>query len=152
NNGYTNSVGKWIKKTPYVIVLLVCILVGIFFLFKQKPTGFLPQEDEGRLYITYELPEASSTSRSLETLSKMMKIISSTKGINHFAALGGLNAITFATKANGGTIFTSLKPWDERKDKSLQLSGLMATLQKEFASIKEANILVIAPPAVPGLG
>ncbi|HVY76484.1 MAG TPA: multidrug efflux RND transporter permease subunit [Puia sp.] len=151
-NRYTNGVHSWIKKAPYVVVLLVCIGVGTFLLFRAKPTGFIPQEDEGRLYITYELPEASSTSRSLVTLNKIMDIVSSTKGIRHFAALGGLNAITFATKANSGTIFTSLEPWDERKDKSLQLKGIMATLQKKFAGIKEANIIVIAPPAIPGLG
>ncbi len=152
NNGYTKNVSAWIKRSPYVIILLICICVGAFFLFRAKPSGFIPQEDEGRLYITYELPEASSTARSLETLNKMMKIISETKGIHHFAALGGLNAITFATKANSGTIFTSLNPWDERKSKDLQIRGITATLQKEFAAIKEANIIVIAPPAIPGLG
>jgi hydrophobic/amphiphilic exporter-1 (mainly G- bacteria), HAE1 family len=151
-NGYTKSVGTWIRRSPYVIILLVCICAGVFLLFRNKPSGFIPQEDEGRLYVTYELPEASSTTRSLETLNKMMKIISETEGIHHYAALGGLNAITFASKSNGGTIFTSLNPWDERKDKSLQLKGIMATLQKKFAVIKEANILVIAPPAIPGLG
>ncbi len=151
-NGYTKNVGSWIKRSPYVIILLVCICAGVFLLFRAKPSGFIPQEDEGRLYITYELPEASSTTRSLETLNKMMKIISETEGIKHYAALGGLNAITFASKSNGGTIFTSLNPWDERKDKALQLKGIMATLQKKFAVIKEANILVIAPPAIPGLG
>jgi len=152
NNSYTSSVGRWIKKSPLVIILLICICVGAFFLFKSKPTGFIPQEDEGRLYITYELPEASSTARSLETLNKMMKIIGETKGIRHFAALGGLNAITFATKANSGTIFTSLQPWSDREDPSLSLQSISATLQKEFASIKEATILVISPPAIPGLG
>ena len=151
-NGYTKSVSTWIRRSPYVIILLVCICAGVFLLFRSKPSGFIPQEDEGRLYVTYELPEASSTTRSLETLNKMMKIISETEGIHHYAALGGLNAITFASKSNGGTIFTSLNPWDERKDKSLQLKGIMATLQKKFAVIKEANILVIAPPAIPGLG
>ena len=117
NNGYTRNVSSWINRSPYVIILLICICVGAFLLFRSKPSGFIPQEDEGRFYVTYELPEASSTTRSLETLNKMMKIISETKGINHYAALGGLNAITFATKANSGTIFTSLNPWDERKDK-----------------------------------
>jgi HAE1 family hydrophobic/amphiphilic exporter-1 len=151
-NRYSSGVNTWIKRSRYVIVLLACICVGVFLLFRSKPTGFIPQEDEGRLYITYELPEASSTTRSIATLNKMMKIISETKGIRHYAALGGLNAITFATKANSGTIFTSLNPWDERKDKDLQLKGITATLQKKFAAIKEANIIVIAPPAIPGLG
>jgi hydrophobic/amphiphilic exporter-1 (mainly G- bacteria), HAE1 family len=149
---YTKSVGSWIKRAPYAIILLICICIGAFFLFKNKPSGFIPQEDEGRLYITYELPEASSTARSLITLNKIMKIIAETDGIKHYAALGGLNAITFATKSNSGTIFTSLKPWDERKDKALQLRGIATTLQKKFAAIKEANILVISPPAIPGLG
>jgi hydrophobic/amphiphilic exporter-1 (mainly G- bacteria), HAE1 family len=151
-NGYTKSVNTWIKRSRYVLVLLVCICVAVFLLFRSKPSGFIPQEDEGRLYITYELPEASSTTRSIATLNKIMQIIAETKGIKHYAALGGLNAITFATKANSGTIFTSLNPWDERKDKDLQLKGITATLQKKFAAIKEANILVIAPPAIPGLG
>jgi HAE1 family hydrophobic/amphiphilic exporter-1 len=151
-NGYTRNVNVWIKRAPYVIILLVCVCVGTFLLFRAKPSGFIPQEDEGRLYVTYELPEASSTTRSLETLNKIMKVMSETEGVRHYAALGGLNVVTFATKANGGTIFASLQPWDERKDKSLQLKGIIATLQKKFSAIKEANILVISPPAIPGLG
>jgi HAE1 family hydrophobic/amphiphilic exporter-1 len=152
NNNYTEGVRKWISKMPYVIILLICIVIGVIVLFKNKATGFIPQEDEGRLYITYELPEASSTTRSLETLNKMMRIIQATPGVAHFAALGGLNAITFATKANSGTIFTSLTPWDQRKDPSMSIRGITATLQKEFSAIKEANIVVISPPAIPGLG
>ncbi|SFQ09241.1 efflux RND transporter permease subunit [Parafilimonas terrae] len=149
---YSNGVLKSIKYSRYVIIILVCVAVGTVLLFKSKPTGFLPQEDEGRLYITYELPEASSTARSLETLQKMMDIVGSTPGVAHFAALGGLNVVTFSSKSNSGTIFTQLKPWDTRKDKAEQLNGIIASLQKQFAGIKEANIVVIPPPAIPGLG
>ncbi|MFT4152473.1 efflux RND transporter permease subunit [Parafilimonas sp.] len=149
---YSNGVQKSIKGSRYVVIILICLVVGTVFLFKSKPTGFLPQEDEGRLYITYELPEASSTARSLEALQKMMKIVSSTPGVGHFAALGGLNVVTFSSKSNSGTIFTQLKTWDERKDKAEQLNGIIASLQKQFAGIKEANIVVIPPPAIPGLG
>lgn len=149
---YTMNVKKCIRYAPYVIVVLICIFVGTGLLFKSKPTGFLPTEDEGRLFVTYELPEASSTTRSLEVLDTMMNIMKETPGIAHFAGLGGLNVVTFATKSNSGTIFTQLKPWDERKDKSLQLSSLIATLQQKFSSIKGANVIVISPPAIPGLG
>ena len=48
-----------------VLVMLVCLFVGFFFLFKNKPTGFIPTEDEGRLYVTYEMPEATSTTGAL---------------------------------------------------------------------------------------
>lgn len=149
---YTENVKKCIRGSRYVVIVLVCIFAGTFLLFKNKPTGFLPTEDEGRLFVTFELPEASSTTRSLEVLDSVMHIMKETPGIAHFAALGGLNVITFASKSNSGTVFTQLKPWDERKDKSLQLNGLIATLQQKFASIKGANLLVVSPPAIPGLG
>ena len=149
---YTKGVRTAIKGSRYVIVVLICIFVGTAMLFKSKPTGFIPTEDEGRLYITFELPEGSSTTRSLEVIDTMMNILNRTPGINHYAALGGLNVVTFATKSNSGTVFTSLKPWDERKDKSLQLQALIANLQKQFSKIKEANVVVISPPPIPGLG
>jgi len=149
---YTNTVRKVIRGSRYALILLLCILVGTYFLFKAKPTSFIPTEDEGRLYITYELPEGSSTSRSLVTLNRIMDSIKTIPGVNHYAALGGLNVITFASKSNGGTIFCQLKPWSTRTSKSQQIQGIIAEMQKRFAAIKEANILVIQPPAIPGLG
>ncbi|PZX61877.1 efflux RND transporter permease subunit [Hydrotalea sandarakina] len=149
---YTIGVRKVIKAAPYAIVILVCIYVGTVLLFKNKPTGFIPTEDEGRIYITYELPEASSTTRSLDVLNRMMGILKEVPGVGHFAALGGLNVVTFATKSNSGTIFCQLKPWDQRTDKAQQIKNIIATLQQRFAVIKEANVVVIQPPAIPGLG
>jgi HAE1 family hydrophobic/amphiphilic exporter-1 len=149
---YTKSVNWVIKRSTLALIILLCIFVGTFFLFKSKPTGFIPTEDEGRLFITYELPEASSTSRSLETLNKIMDSVQSVPGVGHYAALGGLNIVTYAAKSNSGTIFCQLKPWDERTTKAEQIQGVIAEMQKRFAGIKEANIVVIQPPAIPGLG
>ena len=149
---YSNGVKRAIKASPYVIIGLICLFVGTFFLFKYKPTGFIPTEDEGRVFVTFELPEASSTARSLQVLDTMMNKLKQTPGIAHFAALGGLNVVTFATKSNSGTVFVQLKPWKEREDKSLQVAALIANLQQSFASIKEANVVVIPPPPIPGLG
>lgn len=149
---YTIGVRKTIKASRYALIILLCIIVGTVFLFKSKPTGFIPTEDEGRLFVTYELPDASSTTRSLAVLDTVMHILKETKGINHFAGLGGLNVINFSTKPNAGTVFAQLDPWDERKDNSLKLQGIMDTLNKKFASIKGARVLVISPPAIPGLG
>ncbi len=151
-NSYSSGVKRCIEKAPIVIILLICLYIGTAVLFKNKPTGFIPTEDEGRVYVTFELPEASSTTRSLEVLNTMMDILKTTPGIAHFAALGGLNVVTFATKSNSGTVFAQLKPWDERTDKSLQLGSLIATLQQKLSAIKSANVIVISPPAIPGLG
>ena len=149
---YTNGVSRSIRATPLVLVLLVCICVGTVVLFGQKPTGFIPQEDEGRLYITFELPEASSTTRTVEVLRAVMREIEQVPAIAHYAAISGLNVVTFSTKSNSGTVFCQLKPWDERKDKSEQVAGIMGELYGRFAKIEEANVFVIPPPAIPGLG
>ena len=149
---YSNGVKKAIKITPYFLIVLILVYAGTVGLFIHKPTAFIPSEDEGRVYITFELPEAASTTRSVETLKKIMDILEHTKGIAHFAAISGLNVVTFAAKSNSGTIFTQLKPWDERTSKSLQLNSIIATLQRKFAAIKSANVVVISPPAIPGLG
>jgi len=130
----------------------VCLVAGAGLLFRGKPSGFLPTEDEGRIIITFNLPEGASTGRTIATLQGMMKELSKTKGIAHYAALGGLNAVNFSSKSNSGTIFCQLAPWDDRTDKALQLQGLMATLQKNLARFKEATTVVISPPAIPGLG
>lgn len=151
-NSYTNGVQKGISYSRYVAVLLISIIIITGFMVIAKPTAFIPIEDEGRIYITFELPEASSTARTVDVLKKMMGILKETKGVAHFAALAGLNVVTFSTKSNSGTVFCQFIPWDERTDKSLQLKAMMADLQKKFSSVKEANILVIAPPAIPGLG
>jgi HAE1 family hydrophobic/amphiphilic exporter-1 len=150
--GYTNNVRIAIKHSRYVVVLLVMIVFGAYVLIINKPTGFIPLEDEGRLYITFELPEASSTSRTVDVLKKIMNILSQIKGIGHYSAIGGLNVVSGATKSNSGTVFCQLKPWDERTSKSEHLFALMAQMQAKFAAIREANIIVIPPPAIPGLG
>jgi len=135
-----------------VIVLLACVCVGDYLLFSKKPTGFIPTEDDGRLYISYEIPEAGSTTRSLEVLDSIQHIAQRVPGVLHTAALGGLNILTFGIKSNSGSIFMQFKPWDERKKKSEQLYGIIAELNKRFAVIKGARIVVIPPPAIPGLG
>src|ERR1700754_4119432 len=149
---YTLGVKGWIKHSPLVIILLVCIIVGDLFLFKNKPTGFIPTEDDGRIYIAFEIPEAGSTTRALTALDSIQTIAQRVPGVDHTAALGGLNILTFGSKSNSGTIFMQLKPWDERKDKSLQLMGVVAELNKRLSAVKEAKIVVIPPPAIPGLG
>lgn len=152
NAGYTRSVSKWIKATPLVIVMLLCLFVGLFMLFKNKPTGFIPTEDEGRLFVTYEMPEAASTTRSKAMLLEIMNRVRNIPGVKTVGGLAGFNIITFANKSNAGTLFVLLEPWDNRKEKEKQLQQILASVQKNTADIKEARILAIGPPAIPGLG
>ena len=149
---YSEGVRRCIKITPYFLIMLVVVYFGTVLLFMNKPTGFIPSEDEGRIYVSFELPEAASSSRTVDVLERMMEILKQTPGVAHFAAISGINVVNFASKSNSGTVFIQLTPWDERSDKKLQLNSLMATLQRKFSVIKSANVFVISPPAIPGLG
>jgi len=151
-NSYSRGVAIWIRKWPYIVVLLVVIFVGLFFLFEAKPTGFIPQEDEGRLYLTYEMPEGASTSRSVDMLKELQRRLKDIPEISVAGGLAGFNVISFSNKSNVGTMFIHLKDWDERKGALHSQTAVMQKIYQKTADIKDANILVIAPPAVPGLG
>lgn len=152
NASYTKGVASWIKKTPYVLVMLVVLFVGLFFLFKSKPTGFIPLEDEGRLYVTYEMPEAASTTRSLALLEELSDTLQQIPEISVVGGLAGFNIISFSNKPNVGTMFVMLKPWDERKGDAHNAQSVVAEIMKKTSKIKEAKVMAILPPAVPGLG
>jgi len=81
---YSRGVQRGINGSRYVIILLVCIGVAAYFLFKTKPVGFIPSEDDGLVYITYELPEASATTQSVDVMTKLMSVVESTPGIAHY--------------------------------------------------------------------
>lgn len=151
---YTSGVKRSIIGAKYIVILLLCICVATFFLFKFKPSGFIPVEDDGRLYVTYQLPEASSTFQSVAVMNQLMKIVGSTPGVNHFAALSGLNILNGGTNSNNGTIFVMLKPWDERKTASTRIPGLLNVIKARIAKagIKNASIVVIPPPPIRGIG
>lgn len=151
-SGYTRGVAKWIRRTPYVLIMLVVLFVGLFFLFENKPTGFIPTEDEGRLMVTYEMPEATSTTRSIAMLKELDSLIRSLPEVKVVGGLAGINIVSFSTKSNAGTIFVSLKPWKDRKGKAHHVQTVIAKIRAATAHIKEARVLPIAPPAIPGLG
>jgi hydrophobic/amphiphilic exporter-1 (mainly G- bacteria), HAE1 family len=151
-NGYARGVGSWIRRTPWVIGMLVALFIGLYLLFVNKPSGFIPTEDEGRMLVTYEMPEATSTTRSVAMLNDLIARIRKIPETRVVGGLAGLNIVSFSTKSNAGTIFINLKGWDQRKGEGQHAQDVMNKVRAATADIKEARILVIAPPAIPGLG
>jgi HAE1 family hydrophobic/amphiphilic exporter-1 len=151
---YSEGVNRSIKGARYIIILLICLCVGAVFLFRDKPTGFIPSEDDGNIYVTFQLPPASATSQSVALMQRLMKVIKETPGIAHYAALSGLNVITNATNSNCGTIYCQLAPWDERHSSEEKVPRILTVLQDRIsdAGIRNANIEVIQPSPIPGIG
>jgi hydrophobic/amphiphilic exporter-1 (mainly G- bacteria), HAE1 family len=151
---YTNGVKRSIQAAKYMVILLICLCIGAYFLFQQKPSGFIPSEDDGNLYVTFQLPPASATAQSVDVMSRIMKVVASTPGVAHYAALSGLNVINNATNSNSGTVYVQLKAWDDRKSTGEQVPGIIGVMQQRIADagIKDANVEVIQPSPIPGIG
>lgn len=150
---YTNGVAWLVRHVGLVVVILLGIIVGMVFLFKSKASGFLPTEDEGRLFVAFQLPEGSSVTRSKDMLLEIQKRVNSIPEIKVLGGLAGFNALTQAAKSNSGTMFVSLKPWEERKGASQSSQAIIAEINKRCADLKtKATILAVAPPPIDGLG
>jgi hydrophobic/amphiphilic exporter-1 (mainly G- bacteria), HAE1 family len=151
---YTNGVARAIKYYWVVLVILAGICVGTYILFVKKPSGFVPSEDSGRLYVTYQLPDASSTAQSVEVMKKLMKIISKTPGILHYTASSGFNILNGGATSNSGSMFLMLKPWDERTTPQTSIPGITMAIKKGVAKagIKNASVVPIQPPTIRGIG
>ena len=151
---YANGVRRCIKYSKYVVILLICICAGTYLLFKYKPSGFIPGEDDGRLYVTFQLPEAAATTQSVDVMERLMKIVASTPGVGHYTAISGFNILNGGATSNNGSFFVMLKPWAERTNDSTRIPGIMAVLRARIAKagIKQAIIQVVQPPPIRGIG
>jgi HAE1 family hydrophobic/amphiphilic exporter-1 len=151
---YVHTVKRGIKASKYIVILLLCICIAAVVLFKKKPSGFIPSEDDGRLYVTYQMSEGTSTTQSVAVITKLMEIVGSTPGVNHYSAISGLNILNSGTTSNSGSIFCMLKPWKQRTKPGEQIPGIMTVLRKRIAAagIDNANIVVIPPPPIRGIG
>ncbi|WP_194778456.1 efflux RND transporter permease subunit [Pararhodonellum marinum] len=153
SKSYNRKVMWSLERSKYILIGLGLLILATFLMFQQKPTGFIPTEDEGRLFVTFELPEGASTNRTLATITKLMDILDQQEEVLHYSAVTGLNAVNFAVKSNSGTVFTQLTPWGERKGKGQGAFEIQKRLEDLLArELPEAEVVIIAPPAIPGLG
>ncbi len=152
-NKYGKGVQYAIRKSPMVIIFLICLYVGTGFLFTSKPTGFIPQEDEGRLFISINLPEGSAAARTQTVIDSVASIINHDfPQIKTYTGILGLNALNFSFKSSSATFFAQLQPWDDRKAGEDKVAAIAERLRAKTAGIKGANIIVVTPPPIPGVG
>jgi hydrophobic/amphiphilic exporter-1 (mainly G- bacteria), HAE1 family len=151
---YTHGVRRSIRYSKLILVILLCICIGAYLLFKSKPSGFVPSEDGGRLFVTYQLPDASSTTQSVAVMNKLMEVVSSTPGILHYTAVSGFNILNGGATSNSGSMFIMLTPWDKRTTPETKVQGIMDAIKKRVAAagVKNANVVVIQPPPIRGIG
>jgi len=152
SKGYVSLCGSLIRKSGLSLLFLVGITILAGFLGKGIPTGFLPEEDQGYLYINVALPDAASLQRTDETCRKVEEILKNTPGVEHYQTVVGLSLMSIAQNTYSGFFFVTLKEWKDRKKPEEQYDAIMAHLNKELNKLPQAMAFAFPPPAIQGIG
>jgi hydrophobe/amphiphile efflux-1 (HAE1) family protein len=150
-NKYLVGVTALIRKSAFALAALFCFWLAAGALFHHLPAGFLPDEDQGTIYVSIRLPDGASRDRTDAATRKIEKIASTLPGIEGHLALGGLDIATRTSASNVSTLICRLKPWDERESKETQFAAIIATMQREFSQVPEAVTFAFGPPPILGL-
>ncbi len=138
-----------------VIVLAVygLMLLATFFVFRHAPSGFVPQQDQGRLLVSIQLPDSASLTRTQEVVGQATDIALHTPGIAHTVGIAGMSFVLQTTSPNFASMFIVLDPFEKRQDPGLRDTAIMAKLRAEWGKkVKDAMITVYGASPVPGLG
>lgn len=142
----------WIARRTLVTLGLFALAVGVSLaVIKVTPTAFVPDEDQGAVFMSIQLPEGASKSRTDELLAKLIPQVREVPGVKFVMNIVGFN-IMGGTGENVGSVVIPLENWSLRKDASKNIGSIVGRLRKIAASMPEANINVFAPPAISGLG
>ncbi|EPJ8532051.1 efflux RND transporter permease subunit [Klebsiella pneumoniae] len=138
-DGYGRLVG-WMNRRPWLAL--------VAFSFTSMPKGFLPQEDQGYLFASVQLPEAVSLERTEAVMAQARKLLMANPAVEDVIQVSGFNILNGTSASNGGFISVMLKDWHQRPP----LDAVMADIQRQLLSLPEATIMTFAPPTLPGLG
>ena len=141
-----------IRKSAIAIVLLGLSAAGAAFFADLLPKSFLPDEDQGYMYINYQLPKASSLQRTDEVAQKIEKIVAQVPGVQYYTSVSGYSMLSGVRNTFGGFFSVRLKPWDERSSREEQYREISQRLNRELAKLPDALAFSFSPPAIPGVG
>ena len=134
-------------------ILVYVLLLGLTYLsFRQVPTGFIPFQDQGYLIINIQLPEGASLFRTDAVARRVIDVALHTPGVAATVAFVGFSAATRGNDSTAAGVFTPLEDASVRAGKGLSADRIMTDLRRKLSEIQEAEIVVIPPPPVPGIG
>jgi HAE1 family hydrophobic/amphiphilic exporter-1 len=152
SKGYVNWCGALIRKSALSLLFLVGIAAVAGWIGKGIPQGFLPEEDQGYLFVNVALPNAASLQRTDEVCRKIDQIVANTPGVDHYLTVMGISLLSIAQNTYSGFYFVSLKPWGERKRPEEKYEAIQAHLNGELAKLPHAVAFCFPPPAIQGVG
>jgi HAE1 family hydrophobic/amphiphilic exporter-1 len=146
---YKGLVEKFGTSRRFTISFLLVFILGIWGISFILPSGFIPTEDQGVLYVNVTTPPGATVERTGKVLDEISHITNQIDAVENISTLAGYSLITESAGASYGMGMINLKPWSERKEK---IGDMIAILQEKTKHIKDAQIEFFPPPTVPGFG
>jgi hydrophobe/amphiphile efflux-1 (HAE1) family protein len=151
-DAYGRGVARLVRISVIGLVLVAAAGAGVVGLSKYVPTGFLPEDDQGALFVVVQLPGGASVGRTSEVMGQAEAILREEKAVADFISVIGLNFIDNYSQANAAFMVVTLRPFEERKDPSLGVSNVIARIRPKLQQIAGGSVVPLAPPPVLGLG
>ncbi|MBJ7500370.1 MAG: efflux RND transporter permease subunit, partial [Sphingopyxis sp.] len=150
---YVGSVTKVVDRKWLFLGIYLVLLGALVFLFLRLPSGFLPNEDQGRVSVQFRLPAGATQARTLEVRDEIEKYLLTHEKANTqtlFLIAGGGGGA--AAGQNTGQGFVNLTHWDDRPGKENTADAIVERARKALSGLRDAQIFALVPGAVRGLG
>ena len=151
-HGYVNWSRLAIRKTVLSFALLAALAVGAGFFGSQLPSSFLPEEDQGYMYIALQLPDAASLERTDKVCREIEDFLKQTPGVQTTTSVVGFSLLSLVYDTYHAFFFVTFKPWSERTKPEEQYAAIKTRLNKYLSSLSEGIAFAFPPPAIPGVG
>src|SRR5699024_6933866 len=149
---YANVLKKGVRRERSTLVGYLLLIGLAFFLFYRLPGGFIPPQDQGYFITVVQLPSVASLDRTDAVVQKATDKFLEIDGVENTLAFAGLSGATFTNAPNEGVIFLPLKDFSYRNEHDIKYQQLLGSLNQAAHQIQEANVFVIPPPPVQGIG
>ena len=151
-DAYGSVVARLVRFSIIGLAMVAVAMGGIVGLGKLTPTGFLPEDDQGALFVVAQLPGGSSVARTTDVVQRAEAILRDEKDVEDITSVVGLNYVDNYSQSNSAFMVVTLKPFEERKGRDQGAAALIARLGQKFHQIEGANVQPLAPPPIIGLG
>jgi hydrophobe/amphiphile efflux-1 (HAE1) family protein len=151
-NLYLRTSGTLIRKTFLAVVALAGFAVAGLLFGKMLPTSFLPDEDQGYMYIQMQLPEASSIQSTAQAARAVEDILKSTPGVKYCTTSVGFSLLSLTRTSYNAFFWVTLDPWEDRKSIEEQYQVIKAKLNLKLITLPQGTVFAFSPPAIAGVG
>src|SRR5271163_114936 len=151
-DGYISVSRTLIRKSGLAVAALLLFgLVAVFFGTKL-PTGFLPDEDQGYVYVNLQLPNSASLERTDQAAREIEDILAKMPGVKYTTSVIGFSLLSYIQTSYNAFFFVTLKPWSDRNNQTEELQAIKQRLNQQLSKLLQGAAISFSPPAIPGVG